>query len=67
MYGAFIVLTTAALRTLTLIHATEIVPDDPFARSLAVFIAAFWSARLAVSVFVFDAKEFLTTRWRRLG
>ena len=67
VYGAFIVLTIAALGTLTLLHAREIAAGDPVARSLAAFIAIFWSARLGVQFFVFDATEFLTTRWRTLG
>ena len=67
VYGAFIVLTIAALGTLTLLHAREMAAGDPVARSLAAFIAIFWSARLGVQFFVFDATEFLTTRWRTLG
>lgn len=67
VYGAFIVLTIAALGTLTLLHSHEMAAGEPVARSLAAFIAMFWSARLAVQFFVFDASEFLTTRWRRFG
>lgn len=67
VYGAFIVLTIAAFGTLTLLHAAAMADGDPVARSLAAFIAIFWSARLAVQFFIFDATEFLTTRWRRIG
>lgn len=67
VYGVFIVLTIAGMGTLTLLHVKAMAAGKPVARSLAAFIAVFWSARLGVQFFVFDATEFLTTRWRRLG
>lgn len=67
VYGAFIVLTIAGLGALTLLHAKEMASGEPVARSLVVFIALFWSARLAVQFFVFDASDFLTSRWRKIG
>lgn len=67
VYGAFIVLTIAALGALTLLHSHAMATGEPVARSVTVFIAIFWSARLLVQFFVFDASEFLTTCWRRLG
>ncbi|MGV3658538.1 MAG: hypothetical protein ACO1TE_00085 [Prosthecobacter sp.] len=67
VYGAFIVLAIAGMGTLTLLHAGAMAVGDPVARSLAAFIAVFWSARLGVQFFIFDATEFLTSRWRRLG
>ena len=67
VYGAFIVLTIGSLGALTLLHAREMAAGDSVARSLAAFIAIFWSVRLAVQFFVFDATEFLTTRWRKVG
>ena len=67
VYGVFIVLTIAGMGTLTLLHVRAMAAGEPVARSLAAFIAVFWSARLWVQFFVFDATEFLTTRWRRIG
>lgn len=67
VYGAFIVLTIAGMGTLTLLHVHAMAVGEPVARSLAAFIAIFWTARLGVQFFVFDATEFLTTRWRRFG
>lgn len=67
VYGAFIVLTIAGMGTLTLLHGKAMAAGDPVARSLAAFIAIFWSARLGVQFFIFDATEFLTSRWRRIG
>jgi hypothetical protein len=67
VYGVFIVLTIAGMGTLTLLHVRAMAAGEPVARSLAAFIAVFWTARLLVQFFVFDATEFLTTRWRRIG
>lgn len=67
VYGAFIVMTIGALGTLTLLHSRDMAASEPVAHSLAAFIAIFWGARLLVQFFVFDASEFLTTRWRKLG
>jgi hypothetical protein len=67
VYGVFIALTIAGMGTLTLLNVRAMAAGDQVARSLAAFITVFWSARLGVQFFVFDATEFLTTRWRRLG
>lgn len=67
VYGVFIVLTIAGLGTLTLLHAQAMAVGEPVARSLAAFIAVFWSLRLFVQFFIFDASEFLTSAARRLG
>ena len=67
VYGAFIVLTIAGLGTLTLLHAKAMAEGEPVARSLAAFIAIFWSARLFVQFFVFDAAGFLTSTVRKIG
>jgi hypothetical protein len=67
VYGLFIVLTIASFGVLTLVNVEALAAGDPVARSLAVFIALFWALRLAVQWFVFDARPFLTSRWRWLG
>jgi hypothetical protein len=67
VYGAFIVLTIAGLGTLTLLHAKAMATGEPVARSLAAFIAVFWSARLFVQFFIFDAGAFLTSTVRKIG
>jgi hypothetical protein len=63
----FIVLTIAGFGLLTLMHAQELAGGYPLARGVCLLIAGFWAARLAVQWFVFDARPFLTNRWRRLG
>ena len=67
VYGVFIVLTIASFGVITLINAQDLTNGTPLARSIAGFIALFWTARLVVQCFVFDAKPFLTSRWRWLG
>lgn len=67
VYGIFIALTIAGMGTLTLLHGHAMAAGQPVARSLAAFIAIFWAGRLGVQFFVFDATDFLTTRWRRIG
>lgn len=67
VYGVFIVLTIIAFAVLTFLHADAMAAGDAVARSLCVFIAIFWSVRLAVQLFIFDARPFLTNRFYKLG
>ena len=67
VYGSFIVLIIVAFGTFTLCHGAEMAGGTPLGRSLCLFIAAFWAARLAVQLFVFDARPFLTTAFYKIG
>jgi hypothetical protein len=67
VYGGFIVLTIISFGTLSLLRAEELSSTTPLARSVSAMIAIFWLARLAVQFFVFDARPFLTTAFRRAG
>ncbi len=67
VYSVFIVLVIAGFGVLTLINARALAEGSQIARSLSAFIACFWLARLAVQLFVFDARPFLTNRWRWIG
>jgi hypothetical protein len=67
VYGFFIVLTIVSFGTLTLVRVDELASDTPLARSICAVIAIFWLARLMVQFFVFDARPFLTTTFRRVG
>ena len=40
---------------------------DGLARSVCAFIAIFWGVRLVVALIVFDANEFLTTWYFKVG
>ncbi len=67
VYGAFIVLVIISFGTLTLFQTGELTSATPLARSVCGMIAIFWLARLGVQFFVFDARPFLTTAFRRIG
>jgi hypothetical protein len=67
IYGAFIVLVIVSFGTVTLLQTDELSSPNPLARSVCAIIAIFWLARLAVQFFVFDARPFITTAFRRVG
>lgn len=67
VYGVFIVMVIIGFATLTFLHAGAMAAGEPVARSLCVFIALFWSARLFVQFFVFDARPFLTNWFYKIG
>ena len=67
VYGAFIVLTILAFGVLSVLYPKELVSGEGLARGVCAFIAIFWGVRLVVALFVFDASEFLTTWYFKLG
>ena len=67
VYGAFIVLTIIAFGLLSVLHFRELAAGDSLARSMCAFIAIFWGVRLVVALFFFDASEFLTTWYFKVG
>lgn len=67
VYGSFIVLVVISFGTLTLAFAPRLAAGDEFARAFATFVAVFWLARLAVQLFVFDARPFLTNWFYKAG
>lgn len=67
VYGVFIVMTIVGFGAISLGCAHEIATATPLARAFCGLVAVFWLARLAVQFFVFDASEFLTNWWLRLG
>jgi len=67
VYGAFIVIMIVSFGALSLRYAPGMAAGGGLGRAVAGLIAGFWGLRLAVQLFVFDAEEFLTNRWRRFG
>jgi hypothetical protein len=67
VYGCFIVLVIVSFGLLTLLNVDELASGTAFSRSVCAIIAVFWLARVGVQFFVFDARPFLTTAFRRLG
>src|SRR4051812_3347202 len=66
-HGAFIVMTIFAFGVISLANAATLASGAALARWFCGFIAVFWGARLAIQLFVFDAKPFLTTTPLKLG
>ena len=68
VYGAFIVLTILAFGIISLVNYKAMAAGESLeARSICVFIAVFWGARLVVQLFFFDAGEYLTNRFLKVG
>ena len=67
VYGAFIMMVIIAFSSLTFLHADAMATREPVARSLCVFIAIFWGARLLVQFAIFDPRPFLTNGFYQLG
>ena len=67
VYGVFIVMVIIAFATLTFRHADAMAAREPVARSLCLFIAIFWGARLFVQFAIFDARPFLTNWFYKTG
>jgi len=67
VYGVFIVMVIIAFSSLTLLHVDAMATREPVARSLCVFIAIFWGARLLVQFAIFDPRPFLTNGFYQLG
>lgn len=67
VHGAFIVLTIVAFGTVSVLLPNELTDGTLLARALCGFVAIFWTARLAVQLFFFEAKEHLTSVWRKAG
>jgi hypothetical protein len=67
VHGGFIVLTIIAFGLLTLVAGQEMLAGNRLALALTSFIGIFWTGRLLVQVFYFDADPWLTTLFRRIG
>jgi hypothetical protein len=67
VHGAFIVLTIVAFGLLTLVAGRELLAGNRLALTLTCFIGVFWTGRLLIQLFYFDARPWLTTRFRRVG
>ena len=67
VYGVFVVMVIIAFAALTFRHADAMAAREPVARSLCLFIAIFWGARLLVQFAIFDARPFLTNWFYKTG
>jgi hypothetical protein len=67
VHGLFIVLTIIGFGMLTILYSGELASRTPLARGVCGFISLFWTARLIVQFFVFDAKPFLKSTLLKVG
>jgi len=67
VHGLFIVLTIIGFGFLTLLFPAELASGTALARGVCGFIAFFWSARLVIQFFVFDARPYLKSAFLKLG
>ena len=66
-HGVFIVLVIVGFGLISVAAAPDLANGSRLARLVCGFIAAFWLARLAIQLFLFDARPFLTSLWLKLG
>jgi hypothetical protein len=67
VHGGFIVLTIIAFGLVTLVAGPELLAGNRLALSVTLFIGVFWTGRLLIQVFYFDAEPWLSTCFRRIG
>ena len=67
VYYAFIALCLVSFGLVTVTSAETLAAGSGLARAVCAFLAAFWTLRLIVAIFVFDVRPYLTNAWWRLG
>lgn len=67
VYYTFIGLCLIGFGLLTFAFAPQLAAGSGLARALCGFFALFWLLRLAVALWVLDARPYLTSGWLRLG
>jgi hypothetical protein len=66
-HGAFIALTVLAFGLITTTAGESMLAGTPLAVGTAAFIGLFWLLRLLIQLFFFDARPWLTNRFRAVG
>jgi hypothetical protein len=67
VYYAFIGLCLAGFGAVSFFLADALASGTPLARAVCAFLSLFWTVRLAVALFVFDVRPYLTRTVLRLG
>lgn len=67
VYYTFIGLCLVSFGLITFLFASTLAAGSNLARALCLFLAAFWTVRLAAALFVFDVRPYLTNQLWRLG
>ena len=66
-YYAFIGLCLVSFGLGSWIFAAELASGTILARAVCVFLALFWTVRLAAAIWILDVKPYLTDNWRKVG
>src|SRR5262249_46245663 len=67
VYYSFIALCLGSFCVISTFFAGALADGSVLARVVCMFLAVFWTLRLAVATFVFDMEPYLTGRLRRAG
>ena len=67
VHGAFVVIVILGFGTLTLLNAHALAGGTALARSVCGLIALFWLSRLAIQLFLFDARPYLGNWFLKAG
>ena len=67
VHGAFIVLVIVGFGVISLLNARDLAAGSALARSVCGFVAVFWLGRLAIQLFLFDARPYLRRPALKLG
>ena len=65
--GGYLVLNIVAFAVITICFRNELASGSPLARAFCAYVAIFWGIRLAIQLFVFDAKPYLRNWFLTLG
>ena len=67
VHGAFVVIVIIGFGLLTVLNARALTSGTVLARSVCGLIALFWLARLAIQLFLFDARPYLRNWFLKAG
>ncbi|HEU5395539.1 MAG TPA: hypothetical protein VFV81_00130 [Verrucomicrobiae bacterium] len=67
VYYTFIGLSLVSFGSITFIFATTLAAGGGLARAVCLFLALFWTVRMAAAIFIFDLRPYLTSAFRRVG
>ncbi len=66
-HGVFIVLVIIAFGAISVLCTRDLAQGTRLARAFCAFVSIFWLARLAIQLFLFDAKPYLRTSTLKAG
>ena len=67
VYGVFIALAIVGFASTSVLYPAELAQGHGLGRAVSILIGGFWTGRLLVQFFVFDARPVLKTAYLRCG